>query len=241
MKVLFLQLFGLICWGLVTKGFDISRVHYVDHSVPSSPNGISNFLFRGNEPKNYSNQFAYDDLKTFMTIRAREEANIKLPQEFYLVDFNLENVIIEDGDISMEEAFFQQYSQLGTFINWPIVGSLVSPDDVPELLRIELVETIDDWSFDDLPDLMQTLRTLLYSNGTVPVVIYVHCEAGVDRTGEVSGSYYLKYLDWSFQQALLYDNHIENRTIVWESQNALQWYCYYLYYENTFPLNCTLA
>ncbi len=38
-------------------------------------------------------------------------------------------------------------------------------------------------------------------------------EAGTDRTGEMSGSYYITYLDWSFQTALSYDDHIENRNI----------------------------
>ena len=67
-------------------------------------------------------------------------------------------------------------------------------------------------------------------------------EKGMDRTGEVSGSYYMAYLDWTFEQSLYYDDHeIENRTINIPNRNAMQWYCYYLQ-DNSFPnaANCSL-
>jgi hypothetical protein len=47
----------------------------------------------------------------------------------------------------------------------------------------------------------------------------------MDRTGEVSGSYYMNQLGWSFSQALTYDDKcIEGRNITIYSQNSLQWY-----------------
>ena len=36
-------------------------------------------------------------------------------------------------------------------------------------------------------------------------------QAGTDRTGEVSGAYYLKFLNMSFYEALNIDNHIQKR------------------------------
>ena len=36
-------------------------------------------------------------------------------------------------------------------------------------------------------------------------------QAGTDRTGEVSGAYYIRYLNMSFNAALYIDNHIQNR------------------------------
>ena len=61
------------------------------------------------------------------------------------------------------------------------------------------------------------------SSGSTPIVIYVHCEAGEDRTGEISGAYYMQYLKWTFLTALDYDNHIESRHIQNASMHALQW------------------
>ena len=55
--------------------------------------------------------------------------------------------------------------------------------------------------------------------------------AGEDRTGEVSGSYYITYLDKSFNEALSYDNHVENRDIRCMSEHEFAWYCWYLKYK----------
>lgn len=65
-------------------------------------------------------------------------------------------------------------------------------------------------SFDDLPKLMAKLRELLTEHAR-PAVIYTHCEAGTDRTGEVSGAYYLKFLNLSFSETLRRDDTIQNR------------------------------
>jgi len=113
-------------------------------------------------------------------------------------------------------------------------------DDFPQNVVRDMAVSLDDWSFDQLPSLMTYIRNLLFSPGPSPIVIFVHCEAGVDRTGEVSGSYYIQYLGWSFQQALYYDDQVENRSIAWASQNEFQWFCYNLYYVNNYSLNCTV-
>lgn len=40
--------------------------------------------------------------------------------------------------------------------------------------------------------------------------------AGVDRTGEMSGSYYLRWLNWTFDQTLDYNTKVENRKMeIW--------------------------
>ena len=81
----------------------------------------------------------------------------------------------------------------------------------------------------------------------MPTVFYVHCEAGVDRTGEVSGilpssffiflyfffqifvflfkkkkgSYYIRWLGWSWEQALDYDNSVIDRDMETLSRSTL--------------------
>ena len=89
---------------------------------------------------------------------------------------------------------------------------------------------------------MKQLKNLLGMKKSIPVVIYIHCEAGKDRTGEISGSYYMKYLNWEFNQALWYDNHcVEGtRDISTESKNGLQWYCYYLKYVEKRKISCSV-
>lgn len=88
-----------------------------------------------------------------------------------------------------------------------------------------------------------------------PVVIYVHCEAGVDRTGEFCGSYSMAYKNMTFAdvrpalglryphstQALTYANSVEPREIRTPSRNGMQWFCLYLKFGlNQSDRDCTL-
>ena len=40
---------------------------------------------------------------------------------------------------------------------------------------------------------------------------HTHTQAGTDRTGEVSGAYYIRYMNMSFDAALSLDNHVNTR------------------------------
>lgn len=63
----------------------------------------------------------------------------------------------------------------------------------------------------------------------------------MDRTGEVSGSYYMSQLKWSFAEALSYDDKcIEGRNITIYSQNSLQWFrsATFLSFPFPFPPQC---
>lgn len=79
------------------------------------------------------------------------------------------------------------------------------------LLFKEIVKLyVADVMIDDLPKLTKKLYDML-TESKPPTVIYTHCEAGTDRTGEVSGAYYLRYLNMSFTDALYKDNHVQHR------------------------------
>lgn len=71
---------------------------------------------------------------------------------------------------------------------------------------------------------MSELRQWVF-NGTYPgpAAVFVHCEAGEDRTGEVIGSYSIRWLQMSFAKALAVDNHIESRTIQCPSAYEFAW------------------
>ena len=69
----------------------------------------------------------------------------------------------------------------------------------------------NDISWDDLPKLTARLHDLLTQHGDRPAIIYTHCEARTDRTGEVSGVYDLRYLNQTFQQAWTEGYCIQNR------------------------------
>jgi protein-tyrosine phosphatase len=154
-------------------------------------------------------------------------------------DFNL--LLLEVVDTNIEKQFFKQNPNLGSFYHYPIVGDLLAPDSVSSSIRKSMASSLPKWQVDNLPKAMDTLHQLLNTQYEVPTVIYIHCEAGMDRTGEVSGSYYMRYLNWPFQYALSYDNTcIENRNISNFSRNSFQWYCYYLQISQHQNQDCTL-
>lgn len=220
--MLLLVLLGLAA---ATEPFNADRVHLIDYAAATN-----SYLFRCNEPL-YSNEtFDYAGLLRTMRERVANATGVPaMPEKVFLVDVNL--LTLEMSAIRAEEKFFTQHADLGTFVHRPIWGSLVNPFDLPEPARKEAAKTLDHWSHDRLPTLMEQLRTMLtetYRNSA----IFVHCNAGEDRTGEVSGSYYIRYLNMSFAQALAVDNHNENRDIRCMSAREFIWYCLYLHYTD---------
>ena len=208
----------------VKGGLDTDRVRLIDVSASGS-----NFLFRGNEPVS-SKTFQWDLLTTTMASVAGA-ANRTMPSTFRIIDVCLLNVA-EYGDMHVEEEYFEKNPTHGTFVNWPTIGSLIDPQVMTNnMTELEhLAKTLDSWSFDKVPDRMQELYAMLNKPYDVPTALYIHCEAGEDRTGEMSGSYYMKHLNWTYAEALTYDNHIEKRNIKWMSKNGLAWYCFFLKY-----------
>lgn len=113
-----------------------------------------------------------------------------------------------------EKAFFQANPSLGKFVHYPIIGSLLNPMDFPVSVRkvsncaaVNVTDpkplALEVGSFDNLPLAMSKLKGLLQGNYTMPAVIYIHCEAGKDRTGEISGSWYISQQNTTFNQVLL--------------------------------------
>ena len=54
----------------------------------------------------------------------------------------------------------------------------------------------------------------------------------------MSGSYYIRYMNMTFQEALYVDNHVNTRDMYTASRNGMQWYCYYINYYLKFNLDC---
>jgi len=208
----------------------------VDYFQPSE--NLTNFIFRGDEPLDDNHTFAYDEMVAAFRERAAA-ANLTFPSRFYLLDFSLLN-IFEFEDINAEKQFFEENPHLGEYYNWVTIGTLLDPMIFPYEIRKEMAERLPEWQFDQLPSLMDKLHSMIQQTYNESLVIYIHCEAGHDRTGEVSGAYYMKWLNWSYQQTLVYDDWVAHREIYKESLFAMTWYCWYLATAQAYPLNCTI-
>lgn len=58
-------------------------------------------------------------------------------------------------------------------------------------------------------------------------IIFIHCSAGMDRTGLVSGSYKMKYLNYSMKQVLEENSRFGGvrKFMHFNALNGLKWYC----------------
>lgn len=205
---------------------DYTRVHLVDHNAKTN-----NFFFRGNMPV-VNGSFAYDTLIEYFQKRAKE-ANVPLPTaNFTLVDLSLNNAF--DGkDFDAEKAFWKDKAnaKYGRFINWPLVGGLVSPKKFSKAEREKMANgTV--WKVDKLPKRVVALRDLLDTPNTAPGVVstfvYVHCTAGCDRTGEMVGSYRMKYTTENITNVYAHDAFECGRPPNYWSTTAIEWFCLYI-------------
>lgn len=175
--------------------------------------------------------------------QAAKNKSVELPPTFYILDVSLLNPT-ELPDEAVEKKFWSAHPTLGGYINWPIVGSFRNASTESASAVEQKAKTLNTWSVDKLPEKVALLTSYLSEQssqgGNVSTVIYIHCEAGTDRTGEVSASYYMKVLNQSFHDALEYDDHINSRVIKPLSQNALQWYDAMLLSPHQ-PLRCRLG
>jgi len=225
----------------------IGRVHYIDRSPPSVH--PAHYLFRGESPVDDNTfEFRYQDLVTSLRMSAQQEQNLTLPTKFVLVDISLLALVHIDPwpdlqELESEFKFFQSNSSLGQLWSWECHGDDGNASVIDSGLRDHLVQTLQQWQADNLPMKMHVLREAMlrtYSDG-LSRVFYIHCDGGVDRTGELSGAYYLRWLGWSYDQALALDYQIAGRPLGQGNQLALQWYCYYLKeIEHFDDLDCSI-
>lgn len=183
-----------------------------------------NFLFRGNSPVS-KDTFEYDALKSYLSDAA---SPIKLPTQFTIIDVSLLNKISpKDRDtLAVEHKFWDQNKDKGSLINHAIFGNITSPDDYSVEKR-KILEKLP--SIDRLDELVVQLHTLMSQNlQNNPSLIYVHCEAGKDRTGEVIAAYSMKYQGVSYNNAIKNAHDVAGRNLSRFSENAIKWYAWYL-------------
>jgi len=73
---------------------------------------------------------------------------------------------------------------------------------------------------------------MLETKQNVPRLIYVHCSAGCDRTGEFIGSYRLQFFKTNTTDMYAADTSECGRSPNWFGTSALEWFCLYLQATN---------
>lgn len=81
---------------------------------------------------------------------------------------------------------------------------------------------------DRLDALLKELHEEIHGKkGGVPRVVFMHCSAGMDRTGLVAGAYKMKYLGWSMKEVLKENSGFggPRKEMMFNALNGLKWYC----------------
>jgi hypothetical protein len=257
-KIKYLKLFAFIVLaigaGLVTTCIghftrhrnlvspEVANVRYID-SIGA------NLLFRGGLPDvGHPLRFNYNGLKKAL-INAGKSAGVKVPASFYLIDINVLNIEnpIDAQRILVEQEFFRAKPTLGRIQVWGMNGTglhVNAPSLSPN--RAYLARNLDNWLNDRLASRIEILRgwlkspaTIFSANSNLPMVFYIHCAEGCDRTGEFSGAYYLRYLNKSWEEVNTLNRSMcrQHRPFGCSQYRALQWYCLWLNLERDFSLN----
>jgi len=210
------------------KKFDGSRVKIVD-------NVDKNYFIRGSNPfveKFGEKIFSYNYLKKIISQTIKDE-NKNIINDFYLVDINLLN-LDSYFQILDEELFFKKNPQLGEFENFSEIS--------PRLLLMgyssnQIIFNITKKYHRDLDKIIDKIHFHLHQKLDKPIVIYVHCNAGRDRTGLISAGYRMKYHDLNLKSAIKQNIADVQRSSESFLSDAIRGYCYYIQANFNKPQN----
>lgn len=182
-----------------------------------------NFLFRGNMPQ-INGKFAYGAMtKTF--VEALKNHGKEFPEKYRLIDISFLNYHKETIELEVEKSFFEINPKIGSLWIHSLSGSIVDPLDVPEFIRSFLIKS---HNVDGLRQLICQIHQILQKPSSVPVIIYMHCNAGKDRTGEAAACYLMHYKGYSYEKTVTLDKKMAHRSVHRDQLNAIRWYAFYL-------------
>ena len=106
------------------------------------------------------------------------------------------------------------------------------------------MKNLDAWLPDKLAARVEQLHQWLVHGipgVKLPVVLYIHCMGGCDRTGEMAGAYALRWLKMSWAQMNAWnkqDCYGGKQPFGCGNYYATHWYCYHLNAKYGMKLDC---
>lgn len=180
-------------------------------------------FFRGNLPQ-YDKQFLYQDLIKHITESLVSKGHVP-GKSYKLHTICLMNFLAEKEELDVEQEWFKAHRSAGDLYVHPIVGSHINPIDFAKEKRSKILNHQD---VDGLKSLMQYIKTLMDAKDNTDSIIYLHCKAGIDRTGEVVACYLMQFKGYSYKQALEHNKQFAKREMPRPFRNAVRWYAFYL-------------
>ncbi len=210
-------------------GYKYASLRYVD-------NIGDNFLFRGPVPtvRPFNQPLTYDYGGLTEAMRHATPSGLSLPGNYMLIDVCLLHAN-ETEEIAAIQSFFNDNPDLGSVTLNDTYGTPNCYFQMSEPEVQELLNTFDTWLQERLIDCAVSIRTWLDTSPfPVPVIVYVHCDGGCDRTAEIIGAYRLRYMNWSW--ADIATDQPCGRPLGCDNYRALQWYAFWLNATQGFSL-----
>lgn len=182
---------------------DLSSANY--HNVYLLDKQGKNLLFRGPRPTVFKNgAWVFDNTGLFSTMASRYQYQAAdgsaFPDTFHFVDISLiSNEKSSDAKNSEHGVLMAEYTFFhGTADNPPAYKPQPSSGFATINSTVDgqfywwnMLPGADGAQTSNLSQLVTNITTMMQSTDDVPYVIYFHCDAGSDRTGEVATSYML--------------------------------------------------
>jgi Dual specificity phosphatase, catalytic domain. len=185
--------------------------------------GKNTYLFRGKMPER-DGRFCYEELACQFSDYLTQTGQ-QLSPDFDLLCISLLNCS-EGKERKIESQWFSQNPNKGRLWMYPLFGSWVDPCHLSASFRKSVLACDPD----GLQSLMLQMKWQMDSGHPEgrDMVIYIHCHAGKDRTGEAAACYLMQYKGYSYQQATALAKQVAGRKLRRVSVNAIRWHAFYL-------------
>ncbi len=199
------------CWILLAGLFVCVVVFFGSQKKPQEldPKRIAliavvgnNYIFRGNNPfvtKDREKVFAYKELTSyFNTILSQQGRN--LLQDYYLIDVSLLD-LNEYYIIKKEEQFFTRHPDRGRVMNISTLSPSLLFEQSPHANRVtqQITERYSLW----VTNTLKQIQKMASRQTDKPIIIYIHCNAGRDRTGFIVAGYKLLFNNLNLSEVRL--------------------------------------
>ncbi|MBU1559030.1 MAG: dual specificity protein phosphatase family protein [Gammaproteobacteria bacterium] len=237
------------------------RVYLVDYQASKG----GNLFFRGNNPftKGFHQQVDFKGLFSAMQKKFHQQApNATFPKSFELIDISIlsrnpygEDIIVRKegqnfgatnpiADVISpafnQTAFFVTTTDkqiTGRFLSWPVEKTYSKITSTNQNLST-VIQALKSTGNETKPiqDLIEHIHHWMNTKHKVPVIVYVHCLNGQDRTSEVVVTYLMRQYKMPLSKAYiegttLLDQHNQKVRFLPISKDyhpAMRWYCAYL-------------
>jgi len=203
--------------------FDNSVLRLVDQHK-------NTYFFRGKLPEK-GGKFCYECL-TQQFRNALSEKGMSLSDDYVLICISLLNCS-EAKTRKVECKWFAENPQKGCLWLYPLFGSIANPCHLSQRMRNGFLR----YDPDGVRNLIAQLKGMVDWGDPYgrDMVIYLHCHAGKDRTGEAAAAYMMQYQGYSYHDAVSICKKIANRKLRRVSLNAIRWHAYYLRETERYP------